>query len=94
MKTEIIVKRPDDRLDYDVKFCKWLEGNDTLTGATVTVDSASGVVVDDYSFDETKVKVWLTGGTEGKTARVTVEGTTELGRTKEICFRVRIRSCC
>lgn len=92
MKT-LRTKRPDDRLDYDVDFSRWLSLGDTIASVQVAI-SAGAVEVDDHDFTDTVVKVWLTGGVDGETVHVTVTVTTVQGRTKEICFRIRVRESC
>lgn len=86
-------KRPDDRIDFDVDFRRWLSSGDTITGAEVEV-SEGGVTVDDFDFTEQVVKVWLADGEIGETVHVTVTVTTEHGRTKEVCFKVRVKESC
>lgn len=92
MKT-LRTKRPEDRLDYDVDFSRWLSAGDSITGATVAISDGT-VAIDDHDFTATAVKVWLSGGEDGETAIVTVTITTTQGRTKEVCFRVRVRERC
>jgi hypothetical protein len=86
-------KRPDDRLDYDIDFSRWLTVGDAIA-SHLTAISAGGVTIDASDHTDTAVKVWLVGGVDGETVHVTVEVTTVQGRTKEICFRVRIREGC
>jgi len=88
-------KRPDDRLDYDIDFSRWLTSSDSIESVDqVSVAEGSTVEVDDHDFTAQVVKVWLVGGTAGETATVTVEVTTAQGRTKEVCFKVRVREGC
>lgn len=89
----IKLKRPEDRLDYDVDFSRWLTQGDVISGVTVSI-SGGTAVLDGHDFTTTVVKVWVNGGTEGETVHVTVEATTLQGRQKEICFRIRIREGC
>lgn len=91
--TTLRTKRPEDRLDYDVDFTRWLAPGDVIASVVVSI-STGGVVIDDHTFTDTSVKVWLNGGIDGETVRVTVEATTAQGREKEICFRVRVREGC
>lgn len=93
MKTTLITKRPEDRLDYDVKFHEWLSSDDTITAAVVTISEGT-VVVDEYDFTDDKVKVWLSSGVSGETVTVTVTVNTAQNRVKEACFRVRVRARC
>jgi hypothetical protein len=93
MKTILRTKRPEDVLDYDVDFSRWLATDDTITDAEVTVSDGT-VVADDFEFTDQVVKVWLSGGEDGDTVFVTVKATTAQEREKEICFRLRIRKRC
>ncbi|MPZ36685.1 MAG: hypothetical protein GEU95_01260 [Rhizobiales bacterium] len=86
-------KRPDDRLDFDVDFARWMTEGDAIASADAEI-SAGGVSIDGTDFTDTAVKVWLIGGVDGETVHVTVEVTTVQGRVKEICFRVRVREGC
>jgi hypothetical protein len=93
MSNEIRIKRPGDRLDYDVDFEPWLEG-DTISDASAEVTTEDADVEEDgVEFTDTSVKVWLTGGEEGERAHVNVTIETAAGRTKEICFLVRVKGC-
>lgn len=89
-------KKPTDRLDYDVDFGKhWLTNGDAIdTVDSVTVDTTGTVAQDGYTHIGTAVKVWLKDGTDGETATVTVTVTTNDGREKTICFKVRVKDEC
>jgi hypothetical protein len=88
-------KRPADRLDYDVDFADWLTDDDAIaTVDPASVDADSGAASDEQTNTAQAVKVWLAGGTDGKTATVTLKITSALGREKEVCFSVRIRENC
>lgn len=94
--TTLYEKRPDDRLDFDIDFARWLPAGDkiaSLDEATVAEGSTVTVDEDDTIFTDTTVKVFLEGGEIGETATVTVQVTTTQGRTKEVCFKVRVRGC-
>jgi len=95
MTTELKVKKPEDRLDYDFDFKKlgWLIPGDTIVAAEVAVSDGT-VEIDDDEFTDTIIKVWLIGGEDGETVTVTATATTAQGRVKEACFRLRIRERC
>lgn len=93
MTTTLLTKKPEDRLDYDVKFNRWLTPEDVIVSAEVTI-SEGGVEIAEYEISDQKVKVWLSGGEIGETATITVVAFTEQNREKEVCFRVRVRGCC
>jgi hypothetical protein len=85
-------KRPDDQLDYDVSFERWLSEGDTLTDATAVADPV-GVTIDRVELFGSIVKVWLSGGTAGDSHKINVTATTSLGRVKEVTFNLRIVEC-
>lgn len=95
IETTLYEKRPQDRIDYDIDFARfWLEGDTIATVDSVTVGEDTTVEIDGFDFTTGSVKVWLIGGTVGETARVTVRVTTTQGRTKTVCFKVRVREVC
>ena len=84
-------KQPADVQDYDVDYADYLNelGGDTLVSAVVTADV--GVTVDSHSIIGTAVKVWVSGGTTGRTYKVTIRATTAFGRVKEVEIRVKVK---
>lgn len=97
MKSEVVFKKPQEVLDYDVKFCRWLPEGDTIVSVSVAAaltPSTSTIVVDSSSIiDGETAKVWLSGGLDGESALVTVVATTDDGRDKKACFRLKIKDC-
>ena len=89
---EVMIKSPEDVLDYDIDFERWLSGEDRVTGAITTI-AGSTAVVDRTDFSDTAAKVWLSGGTNGETGEVSTVVTTLEGRTKKFCFSIKIREC-
>ncbi len=88
-------KKPQDRSDYDVDFARfWLEGDTISAVDSVTIAAGTTVELDGYDFTTGEVKVWLVGGAAGETAKVTVKVSTTQGRTKAVCFKVRVREGC
>lgn len=86
-------KDPTDVLDYDVNFAPWLDPGDTVSGATAT-SSLADVVVDSVTVGIQIVKVWVSGGIDKQTATIDVVATTTMGRTKKVCFKLRIKEDC
>lgn len=82
---------PDDRLDYDIDFSRWLSDDDTITDATATADD--GLTVEAVQVFGKIVKVWASGGIKGKSYKVDVTATTEGARVKDECFTIRISEC-
>lgn len=90
--TDIMTKAPADVLDYDIDFARWLTADDRIVGAVSTIaDSEATILRTDFS--DTVVKVWVSGGAAGETARITTIVTTLEERTKEFCFSMKIREC-
>lgn len=85
-------KRPDDTLDYDVEFERWLSDGDVITSATATADPVS-LVVESVAVFGTIAKVWLSGGAAGMSYKINVTATTAQGRIKEVTFNVRVVEC-
>lgn len=79
-------QQPADRLDRAFDYANgeppFLEGDDTLVSATVTVEpdglEVGGVVVVDG-----QVRFWASGGESGKKYKVTCTAKTRLGRIKQ-----------
>lgn len=87
-----IKKRPDDQLDYDIDFIKWLSEGDTLLDASAESDGEALVVNSVEVFGQV-VKVWLSGGDAGASYKVDVTATTIQGRVKEVTFILRVTEC-
>lgn len=89
----IFPKAPPDQTDYDIEFDDWLPEGDTITSADATVDPTGELAVASVSITDQTVKVWLNGGLDGKTYTVTLIVGTAGGRTKEVCFKIRVKEC-
>lgn len=83
-------KQPADVLDYDVEYSDFMGGIDALSSKTVTA-TPTGINVDSSSIVGTRVKVWLSGGTNGVTYKITVTATTSDGRVKQDEFKVKVK---
>jgi len=91
MIPEVMTKDPGDVLDYDVDFTRWLPAGDVVTSAVASIaDCTAQIQRTDVS--ENSVKVWISGGADGEDGTVHVLATTDQGRTKDVPFRLRIRS--
>lgn len=84
------VKQPADVLDYDVEYNEWLATGDTIESAVAEI-SPSGLTLDAVYTTETRIKVWLSGGTAGNAHKITVTATTADGRVKQDEFRIRVK---
>ncbi len=91
MILDTYTKQPAEVLDYDIDYTDWLETGDTIASKTVTAET--GLTVDSSAIwgADKKVKVWLSGGTDATTYKVTVTIVTVAGCTKEDEFRMKIK---
>lgn len=83
------IKQPDDELDYSIDLSNWMPDNDKATSASVSVDS--GITHTSTTVEDKNIKVWLKGGKDGNTYKVSVEIDTNGGRVKEVDFQVKVR---
>lgn len=81
-------KDPSAVLDWKFNWTNWLSAAETISSATVTVES--GLTKDSQSNDTSTVTVWLSGGTLGETYEVTCRVTTNQGRTDERTIGIRM----
>lgn len=87
-------KQPGEVLDYDIDFSTaYLSGlGDTAPGpAGLEVTAEPGITVDYAELINGRVKVWLSGGTDGVTYKVTATITTLGGRTKQAEIAVKVK---
>ena len=89
-------KQPAERLDYDIWYANdpagaepWLIDSDSITSVTINV-SAPELEVSPILFAD-HLKLWVEGGVDGETYKITITIITAGGRTKqdEIRFRVK-----
>lgn len=92
-------KQPAEVKDYPIDYTEWLaeiSGGDTLASAVATVVCTSdstdtALVVNSVSVSATGIAVWLSGGTDGQTYKVTVTVTTTGGRIDQSEFIVKLK---
>lgn len=89
----IMKKAPDDQLDYDVDFSRWLDDGDTITTADAAVQPTGELTISSVQVHGAVVKVWLAGGKPSASYTVDVKVATTGGRIKETCFKIRLRGC-
>lgn len=92
-----VQKQPADTLDYDIDFSKWLPDDDEILTAVANATTIEGettpLVIDSVRIASPVVKVWLSGGSDGASYKVTAKVATAGGRIKEAEFKIRIRDC-
>lgn len=93
MRIGAVHKTPEDRRDYDVNFDQWLPDGDALVDVEAFKKADDSLTIDAVSIEGTITKVWLSGGDGGTSNEIEVRVTTEQGRIKTACFRVRIINC-
>lgn len=86
--TDSFVKDPSDRLDYQIDWTAWLDG-DTISASAWTVPS--GLTQYSAANSTTVATIWLTGGTAGSEYLVTNQITTAGGRIKQRGLRIIVR---
>jgi hypothetical protein len=85
------VKDPNEVLDYKFDWdTSYLEDGETISSATVTVES--GITKDSDSITDSNrtVTVWLSGGTADNEYTVTCQIETSLSRTAERSMFIRV----
>ena len=90
---ERFTKQPADRQDYDISFVDWLAAlGDTALSVVVTTDAGITQSSPAVLFGGL-VKVWLSGGLDGQTYKVTITLTTAStpGRIKQVEITVKVK---
>jgi hypothetical protein len=83
-------KQPGETLDFDISFEEWLAARtDTLSSHEVSADE--GITVEFSSANNGVVKVWLSGGENGRTYKVTARIETAGGRIKEGDIAIKVK---
>ena len=87
------IKDPDSRLDYEVNWFAWLNG-DSISSVTWVVPTGITEGTGTYasSFTGTTATVWLEGGTAGTVYQITCRITTALGRIDDFTFALSIQN--
>lgn len=84
-------KHPDDQLDYDIDFSRWMPDGDNISSAEAVTQSGTVEVLSVQVIDSLIVKVWLAGGKEGEASVISVKAGSTGGRVKDVNFSLRIR---
>lgn len=92
------IQQPDEMLDYDINYASWLIGTDRIATVTTAVEPAlddttnpDGLQATYVSHDGERVKMWVKGGVNGTTYRVSVTVTTDDGRIKQDELKFKIK---
>lgn len=84
-------KQPADQLDYDLDFTDWITDADTITGAEAASSAPDQLSVVSVRVASPIIKVWVAGGVDGATYKVTAKITTAMGRVKQLEFKIRVK---
>lgn len=86
----VFSKQTHEVQDYDVDFTPYLtEHVDTPVSYTVVAEA--GITIDSHSRTGNVIKVWVSGGENGVTYKITVTMTTAGGRVREADVKVKFR---
>lgn len=94
---ETFEKQPSERLDYLVDMTGFFEEVSGDYISSVVLSATPAFEVGDTPTHEligaqpTSFKVWLSGGDDGTTYKITAEVTTNAGREKEIDFKLKVK---
>lgn len=87
-------KDPEAVLDYAFDWTAWLADSETITDYQVAVPADSGLTLGTSSYAPSLtggvVTCWLSGGTIGKSARVTCHIVTDAGREDDRSITIRV----
>ena len=86
---DAFVKSPSAVLDYLIDWTPDLATGETVTAHTITADT--GITVTSHTATTTAVTVWLSGGTDGVTYKVTCHVTTSAGRQDDRTITILCR---
>lgn len=82
-------KQSIERLDYNLDYSQWLASDDSIYTFTATA-SDSALVVEGLIIDKT-INLWVGGGVNGVTYKITITVTTAKGRVKEDEFKIKVK---
>jgi len=85
-------KQPAEVQDYDISFVNWLAALSD-TGLSIVVTADSGITLVSSSLISGIVKVWLSGGINNTTYKITITLTTANtpARVKQYEFQVKVK---
>lgn len=84
------IKQPEEVESYSIDYSKDLTQGDNVKSAVITV-TPTGLTVRSHVVKDPKVRIWLSGGVNGESYKVTCTVTTEDGRVLQDEFRVKIK---
>ena len=86
-----VVQQPDERLDYDIKYTEWFNGEgDAIDSAVVEVVGAGSLTSQAVISDAETIKLWVLGGDAGEEYTLELTMTSVSGRIKQDELIVKI----
>lgn len=85
----VFIKDPDAVLDYTCNWAAWLQDDETIEDSEWL--ASDGITVDTTSISGGAAVVWLSGGDDGSTYKVTNRITTSAGRIDDRTLTIRVR---
>jgi hypothetical protein len=91
-----LTKQPTDRFDYDFSYKEWLVKADNLESTIVTVlpdDSnvLGGLQIETVIIMDPILKLWISGGKDRTTYKITLTSTTTDGRVRQDEMKLKIK---
>lgn len=83
-------KQPAEVVDYDLDYTDWLTAGDNVVSSVITVDIV-GLTIVSVLINDPRVKIWVSGGTDKVTYKLTVTTTTDEGRVKQDEFKIKVK---
>lgn len=90
MKLGTVTKQPAERFSYTISYEEALTLGDNLETANASV-TPEGLEVNNIGVYDPRVKLWVSGGTNGMTYKITITVTTADGRIfqDELLFKIK-----
>jgi len=85
------IKQPVERSDYDISYAEWLVDGDSVESVVVTSFPEDSLVIDGIQAISPIIKMWIEGGLNGVTYKVTLTVTTVDGRIKQDEFKLKVK---
>lgn len=84
------VKQPIEVQDYPFDFTEYLQGINDVAESFV-VSAAEGVTIESSSMERGVVRAFVSGGTSGRSYKVSATLTTQGGRVKQLDILVKVK---
>jgi len=93
---EVFKKQPADSYDYDFTYNEWLMGQDWVEAVSIQTfpndaTDVDGLQVSMHNLQGGELKLWISGGKNGVTYKVTLTATTKEHRIKQNEFKLKVK---